>query len=279
MGKVKPRAGENDRYLLYIDILGFSDLVTSKSPRVHDLYEVIASLNVHQHQSFRAIVFSDTIVVYNVRRPRTAHDRHYLVMYLCEFAQDLQHRLIGRGVLFRAVLVRGDFIHYEINSVPCFFGSALIDAYRSEKKIKAIGLFMDRSIVRDSDIFQTRPFNEKYHFVFITQNLNTIEDLHGGIFPIDRFSLEASDLIYFLVPEILHLKQLNDLATSHEDEEVRLKCNNTLALFRARYPQLLESLEATKFSLEAISPGANWTKVTSRFPEDYSYAVKKKVVY
>lgn len=176
---------ENHRYLLYIDILGFSDLVTGNSPKVHDLYEVIASLNVHKHPSFQAIVFSDTVLVYNTHRPVTDHDRHYLVMYLCEFAQDLQYRLTGRGIVFRAVLVHGDFMHYELNSVPCFFGAALIDAYRSEKQIPAIGLFMERSLVPDSDIFRTAAFNDTYNFVFITQTLDTIEGEHGGLFPVD----------------------------------------------------------------------------------------------
>jgi hypothetical protein len=36
-----------DRYLLYIDIVGFSELVASGDPRISDLYEIIANLNVH----------------------------------------------------------------------------------------------------------------------------------------------------------------------------------------------------------------------------------------
>jgi hypothetical protein len=89
-----------DRYLLYIDILGFSDLVAGSDPKIHDLYEVIASLNVHDHPSFRAIIFSDTILVYNVEGQDTRSDRSYLVMYLCEFAQDLQHRLTAKDIFF-----------------------------------------------------------------------------------------------------------------------------------------------------------------------------------
>src|SRR5438132_9254972 len=128
-----------DRYLLYIDILGFSELVATGDPRINDLYEVIASLNVHQHPSFRAIIFSDTILVYNVEGSDTRSDRNYLVMYLCEFAQDLQHRLTKKDIFFRAVLVRGDFHHYELNGIPCFFEKSLVNAHKSEKKLEAIG--------------------------------------------------------------------------------------------------------------------------------------------
>lgn len=268
-----------DRYLLYIDILGFSELVTELSPRIHDLYEVIASLNVHRHSAFRAIVVSDTILVYNVDGGHSPEDRNYLVMFLCEFAQDLQHRLTERGIFFRAVLVRGDFTHYEINSLPCFFGPALINAYQSEKDIQAIGLFMHRSIATDSDIFKGVTFNEQYNFVFITQSFNSVEDLYGGFFPMDKTLIEGTELIYHLVPEVLYLKQLSHWATAHESEKVRQKYSNTLALFRARYPKTLKHLEATKFDLESISPGASWAKVASRFPEDYAWAVETRISY
>ena len=37
-----------DKYLLYIDVLGFRDLVRSDLTRVYDLYRVVANLNVHR---------------------------------------------------------------------------------------------------------------------------------------------------------------------------------------------------------------------------------------
>lgn len=35
-----------DKYFLYIDILGFSELVKNGSNEIDELYEIIASLNV-----------------------------------------------------------------------------------------------------------------------------------------------------------------------------------------------------------------------------------------
>jgi hypothetical protein len=268
-----------DRYLLYVDILGFSDIARDTSARIDDLYEVIASLHVHRHHAFRTIVFSDTVIAYNVSEPVTAHDRRYLVMYLCEFAQDLQHRLIGREIFFRAVLVRGEFTHYELNSIPCFFGAALIDAHQSEKELKAIGLFMQRSIVPDSSIFTTVSFNNNFNFVFITQTLDMVEDQYGGLFPVERSLLEASDLIYNLVPEVLYLKRLSHLAQAHESANIRQKYSTTLALFRKRYPHTLEFLETNNFDFEQISPGAKWKEILSRYPESYSWAIKEKKNY
>ena len=51
------------RLFLYIDILGFKDLVKSGS-RVEELYRRIDRLNVHTDRDFTCIVFSDTILVY-----------------------------------------------------------------------------------------------------------------------------------------------------------------------------------------------------------------------
>ncbi len=73
-----------ERFLLYIDVLGFTDLVSQSNARIDDLYEVIASLHVHNHPSFKVIIFSDTILVYNVEGEDTRRDRTYLIMYLCE---------------------------------------------------------------------------------------------------------------------------------------------------------------------------------------------------
>ena len=268
-----------DRYLLYIDILGFSTLVDEGSKKIDDLYEVIASLNVHRHHAFRALVFSDTILVYNVDGGEVPEDRGYVIMFLCEFAQDLQHRLTGRGILFRAILVRGEFMHYELNSLPCFFGAALLRACRAEKSLQAIGLFIERALVPDSDIFKSVPFDEQHNFVFIKQSLNKIEDLWGGVFPLDRFELEDTDLIYVLVPEVLYLRDLSGLAQFHPDAKVRQKHAATLGLFRARYPKTLMFLEDNHFELERLCPGAKWAEVTARFPEPFTGAVKTRVSF
>jgi len=54
--------------------------VSQSNARIDDLYEVIASLHVHNHPSFKVIIFSDTILVYNVEGEDTRRDRTYLIM-------------------------------------------------------------------------------------------------------------------------------------------------------------------------------------------------------
>jgi hypothetical protein len=267
------------RYLLYIDILGFSSLVEDHPAKVEDLYEVIASLHAHRHGDFKSIIFSDTVLVYSVAPCESVRDKVYLVMYLCEFAQDLLYRLTGRDIVFRAVLTRGEFRHYELNSMPCFFGNALIRAYRSEKQIKAVGLFIDRAIEKENHIFQTRPYNDQYSCVFLTQSIRKVETLHCGTFPLDRFELEGTDLIWNLTAELLYLRRLYQQATSQPDAIVRAKYANTWALFREQYPRTTEYLAATQFELEKVCPGAGWDDVLARFPESYSFAVDARIDY
>jgi hypothetical protein len=268
-----------DRYLLYIDILGFTDLVSESNAKIQDLYEVIASLNVHDHPSFKAIIFSDTILGYNVEGEDTRRDRTYLVMYLCEFAQDLQHRLTEKDIFFRAVLVRGGFTHYELNQIPCFFGEALIRAYKAEKTIQAIGLFMQNDIIKDSDIFPTTPFGDDYSFVYITQSLTRVEEGQIGELPVDAWLMEDTDELYHFTPEVFYLRRLKHFADNHAHLKVREKYNATLNLYKLQYPKTIAFLDANDFKLEACSPKADWAKAIEQWPQAFDWAVKERKDY
>ena len=102
------------KYLLYIDILGFADLVKNDKEKVRKLYQVINSLNVHTHKAFSTLVFSDTILVYNKDDPNSPDDHRYISMYSIEFAQDLCYSLIGQDIYFRAII---DYDEFETSDV------------------------------------------------------------------------------------------------------------------------------------------------------------------
>lgn len=263
------------RYLLYIDILGFSDLVASQTAKVDDLYEVIASLNVHQHEDFRAIIFSDTILVYSIRTPTEDGERRVLVMFLCEFAKDLQHRLSGRQITFRALLTEGEFTHYHLNDVPCFYGDALIRAYNLEKKIPCTGLFIDNACNQYNDIFATEPFGDGLHFVFVSQALQTVERDLGGELPIEPWYLSETDLCWTLTPEIVHVRDIYFGMLSHPLSAVRGKFTCTWEFYRRQYPKTMRALESARFDLASISPSFDWSPMLGRLSESYSWAVER----
>lgn len=266
-----------NKFFLYIDILGFSDLVRTGSNKVDELYEIIASLNVHRHPNFKAIIFSDTILIYNTDEPRNYDESRYLVMYLCEFAQDLHIRLTGRQIVFRAIITRGEFYHYHINEVPCFYGKALIDAYLSEKKIKATGLFLENSCASYCTIFDHVKYNEQYRYIFLIKYLKQLEIDFEGVFPIDEEYVEQTDLAWVIMPEIISLENIYKNAISHSDKKVKAKYSKTFSLYQKKYPKTINKLIENNFAPNFISPSYNWQPVIERYPEDYSYIRKMKV--
>ena len=70
-----------EKAFLYIDILGFGQLVKDNSPKTEKIFEIIDGLNVHRHFAFQTIVFSDTILVFNKNEE---YQNHYYVTYLIE---------------------------------------------------------------------------------------------------------------------------------------------------------------------------------------------------
>jgi len=200
--------GPEERFLLYIDLLNFSNLVAQKG-KVEELYEIINKLHVHDHDVFTTIIFSDTILVYNRSNARGLEDVRYMVMYLCEFAQDLVYRLIGRDIHFRGYITCGDFAHYPMDNIKdVFYGEALIEAYRAERKIQATGLFMSNLVAPYSDIFRTARFNRSCRFVYIMQ---TLLQYSAGKedYPLDPMNIVATDAVWLLAYDIRYLEAIH----------------------------------------------------------------------
>jgi hypothetical protein len=258
-----------DRYFLYIDILGFTNLVMTSPQRVEDLYEVISSLNAHHHESFGTIVFSDTILVYpKFKRGVEKQADTYFIMYLCEFVKDLLYRLRNKDIHFRAVITKGKFTHYLLNSIPCFYGPALVDAYNSEKKIKAVGLFMDRRCTSRSTVFQTKQFDDRYDFVYLLQSLEVFEPHGMQPFPFPNASIFADmDDPSYLAQDALILSNLAR-NRSLPGPSVSQKYVNTWDLLMVRYPTILQKLEAANFNPSVFCPGLDWTEYINRARQD-----------
>lgn len=267
------------KLLLYIDILGFSELVNEGTERIDDLYEVIASLNAHKHDAFRCVIFSDTILIYNVDGGDTSRDLSYLLMFECEFAKDLLHRLTKRGIFFRAVITSGYFHHYQLNEVPCFYGAALVDAHNAEKDIKAIGLFMSNDLLHYCDIFHYAPFNEDVSFIYITQMLDEMEQLCGSDVPGLGLYINERELNWNAGPELLHIADLCQGARSNWPEPIKRKYVRSVELYRSRYPRIVECLEKNNLDISAVVPDADWKAVLEKHPVNYAYAIERRTEF
>ena len=266
----------NDHYLLYIDVLGFADLVEKQPERVEDLFQIVASLNVHDHPSFSAVVFSDTILVHNILPPSSDHDREYFVMFQCEFFQDLLQRLAGRDISLRAVLTYGPFEHYLLNGIHYFYGTALNRAYHADKSLPLTGLVMDSHCLSFSKVFSTRPFGD-WHYVFVTQALDEWEDTYGGMTPLPWIVIHDTDLGWQLGPWIEVIACSARHAKEHHDPSVRSKHSMTLELYRNRYPQCFRTLEPANFQMEAVNRAFPWPKVRELMHQRYALGVERQM--
>jgi len=261
-----------EKFFLYIDILGFSNLVKSSPAKIDDLYEVVASLNVIDHPEFKTIIFSDTILVYNVQNPVDKNDNAFIIMYLCEFVKDLQIRLTGRNIYFRAVVTRGEFNHYELNNIPCFYGAALIAAYNLEKGIQCIGLFMTDNCLPYSHIFKTAQFADNLNFVYLTQLMDTLEYTFEGNLPLPKQLITPMDYESYIVPEVLMLKSLYENGMDENlDERSRQKHQVAFGLYKRRYPKCISTLINNNFMFSAISDQIDWSSFLKQYPEDFSW--------
>jgi hypothetical protein len=86
------------RAFLYIDILGFGNMVQTNSKKIDQIFEIFDSLNVFKHPSLQVVIFSDTILVFN---KENNWPTHYFVTYLIEYAQELFYKLSWIKCLFQ----------------------------------------------------------------------------------------------------------------------------------------------------------------------------------
>ncbi|MEO8064515.1 MAG: hypothetical protein ABI821_17395 [Pseudomonadota bacterium] len=255
-----------ERFLLYIDILGFSEMSRSEPRKVARIYSILDSLNVHRHDLFKTIVFSDTVLVYNSTLATSKSIRDYLVWYLIEFAEDLHHRLTGQDVYFRSVITAGQFSHYSLQNIDCFFGEALIDAYLREKRIPSLGLFIDARCNQYNKYFRTRRFDDQLRFVYLNRSLETLHQYSGGVFPFGDPTLE--DMTPHVPWQVRFLRDIHNQMKSHSDPLVRIKFLTAWEMYRSRYPSMLAALEGGGFSLSSLAGRRAWTSEAKKMRGD-----------
>lgn len=245
------------RYLLYLDILGFSDLVKKDYQKVVRLFNVIDSINAHAHGDFKSVVFSDTLLVFNQKPAESKYDNEYIIMYLCEFAQDLLFRSIELDIQFRAIITHGEFNYEKLNNIEAYYGKALISAYQNEKNLAILGLYIDKNINHFNTIFATEPFDENLEFVFLLQQMESLKHLGLDEFPLP-WELADPHLLYDFKDEVSLLKSLKKNITSQKDSRVRAKYIQAYYFYYVRYKSMIDYLEKNSFDYRSASPDWKW---------------------
>lgn len=257
----------NDRFLLYIDLLGFSDLVRDNSPVVLDIYDALDRSQAHKHGDFDVIQFSDTLLVFNNKQPCNDYDRHYFSMYLCEFAQELQYMMLSHDTYFRGLVTRGQFedtasSHGSYTHIRAFWGQALINAYHITNRIQAIGLFVDDNIKPHMRVFHTHPYDVSNNLWFVDTTkvpaqefryLTSKNDLPEAMNQVRLCGLES-----ILAYDLLLLRRLFE--SSHNNTlapRVRTKYLTTWDLYRQEYSVLCQAIEDVSFDFKNLL-GCDW---------------------
>ena len=264
---------------LYLDILGFADLV-EKAGKVERLFEILDSAALHKDANYKVIVFSDTVLAYNAHDSLTGTVKATELMFLIELVQDLLLRLIGTGIFFRAVITEGEFNHSKLKNIQAYYGKSLIDTYRSEKAIVGTGLYVDRRLERFNRIFRFRPFSDLYQFVYLTHSMTrltpSLTEVPPGFevltdpdpdFPMSREVFEFHDpQVLFIYLEIQHLAEVHRLMNNHPDQAVRAKHLATWNMYLQGYPKLVKSLVDHDFSPLGIAD-IDWTRAKEHFED------------
>ena len=249
-----------EKFLLYIDILGFSELVKKNPSKVEMIYNIIDNLNVHSHNTFKTIVFSDTILVYNNYPIVTRKDNEQTVMFAIEFIQDFTYHLAEKDIHFRAILSHGKFKHYNLKNTECYFGEVLINCYNKEKEINGIGLFIDKKITQYNKIFPTADYDKDLEFVSVLQSIERLNENSFGKLPFpDLITIDETDAFWSIKFELNYLKNIFNSSMKHPNRKVRGKYIQTYQLYENLYKSLLITFEENNFSYLSINEKADWS--------------------
>lgn len=147
------------RFLLYLDILGFKNLVAEKS--YEELYKTIDTFlstqnELNKEKRFFSIYFSDSIIFcqINVEKVRVIFED------MINFVSKLFIMLLSKEIAVRGAISYGDFNVKPDSSKQhhVFFGEALIDAYLHESKEKWIGIILTPNCVEMIDTIRLEEY-------------------------------------------------------------------------------------------------------------------------
>jgi hypothetical protein len=139
--------GNEDRYLLYLDILGFSDMVKKRRPE--EVYGIVnqcleaVSVRMRGPLPFSSLYFSDTVVLWHMK----AGISNPAFVFSCATACNAFCELVAKRIPVRGAISYGQFIVRPDASrkKEIFFGKALVEAYEKEKGENWLGMVVCES--------------------------------------------------------------------------------------------------------------------------------------
>ncbi|WP_278570172.1 hypothetical protein [Prevotella melaninogenica] len=242
-----------ERLFLYIDILGFSNLVRENSPKVMQIFHIIDEISAHRHYAFRTVVFSDTIIIFN---DNWKFDNKYYVTFLIEFTQQLFYQLLAIGIYFRGIITYGDFNYCNLNNIQAYYGKALLETYEAEKDdIEGLGLYIHNNLSDDVIVFDKHIINNgKYDFIFLCQSYMNLYKQTKGILPIDISLLTNKDNFSNIDEDLKFFREVQYIINHCKKDKIRKKYSTIYEYYRKCTHILFETLEVKDFMPNALNP-------------------------
>lgn len=226
------------KYLLYVDILGFKNIVREKSPE--DIYAIVDNcLEVFYrlerlNQIFSPIYFSDTIIFYQ------SCEEYVESAFADIYAMGgyIFTTLMASSIPIRGVISFGDFKvkNDSQNRNNIFYGNALIEAYETESKQKFLGIVLTPATYENisHDILNAL-INENVFYRMENGNLylNPFYLIRGFYYYENPLSEGGRDLIEELkVFKLIH-ETYERLIEVNENQDIILKYKNTIDLLQS----------------------------------------------
>lgn len=233
------------RYLLFIDVLGFSELVQTQS--AESVYVVVdEALRAfgrweELNQQFRTLYFSDTFIFYQASEGYG--DWAFLDVYA--IGAMVLSALLAKGIPARGAITFGEFVVRQDSSTKhqVYFGKALIEAYRAEQRENWIGITIQPSA--------WRPYEAK--------NPGTV-----AAFESEGVWMKRNDEVLLLSP-FIKLRGWYPLALIGEVDRPYLKWNE---------PEFPNELRALKYLVDEAKMYSESGDLTSKVASKYHTTVK-----
>ncbi len=232
------------RAFLYIDILGFKNMVLSKSSKIDQIFTIFDGLNVFKHPALQVVVFSDTILVFN---KEDNWPTHYFVTYLIEYYQQLFYRLSEINVYSKGIITLGEFNFNELSNFQAYYGEALIETYSDESQLEGFGLYIKNELNDEVVVFDTVPFNEQYDYVLLCQSYINLYDHTDGKLPIDLNMLSETDTYFRIDEDLRFFREIEYYKNHLGNDYIRNKYQKVYDIYRKRTPLFFEVFEAQGF--------------------------------
>ena len=242
-------------FLLYIDILGFGDLCEAMDDKVKQIFDSVLAMRKHGQQTYSVTIFSDTILVRNLGQL----DQRSEMQFLIEFYRVLQHRLAPLEVFLRAIITFGYFHEERSDDVFLAYGPAVVAAYKAEKRMKCLGLFLYASCAEHNKFYPQIVLPEqKLYFVYTLDSLRRLDDASSSGIYLANELLSETDNFVDLPDEINFLSRIHASASNLVCASAREKHEAYLSHYKTRYPKLLAALLADNFNLAVINDEHEW---------------------